>query len=62
MITEYLAQEGRQASAVVLRESRPGHLMPLGVWKCREIVREALNQPYLRFDTRLGALKYMMSG
>jgi len=62
MATEYLAKERRQASVVVLRESRPNHLMPLGVWKCREIVREALQQPYLRFDTREEAIRYMMSG
>ncbi len=62
MTTEHLARERRQASVVVLRESRPSHLMPLGVWKCREIVREALQQPCLQFDTREEAIRYMMSG
>jgi hypothetical protein len=59
---QHLAEEGRQASVVVFRESRPSHLMPLGVWKIREIAREALRQPYLCFETRNEALKYMMSG
>ncbi len=62
MVTEHLAKERRQASVVVLRESRPNHILPLGVWVPREIAREALRQPYLRFDTREEALRYMMSG
>ncbi len=60
--TEYLAKENRQASVIVLRESRPSHLMPLGVWKIREIAREALQQPFLSFDTREEAIQYIMSG
>jgi hypothetical protein len=62
MVTERLAEEGRQASVVILREARPNQLMPLGVWVVRETVREALAQPYLRFDTREEAIRYMMSG
>ncbi len=62
MVTERLAGEGRQASVVILREARPNQLMPLGVWVVRETVREALAQPYLRFDTREEAIRYMMSG
>ena len=62
VVAEHLAGERRQASVVVLRESRPSHLMPLGVWKVRECVREALRQPPIRFDTLQDALRYMMSG
>ncbi|MFX1562086.1 MAG: hypothetical protein ACFFDP_02130 [Promethearchaeota archaeon] len=62
MVTEYLADERRQASVVILRESRPSSPFPLGVWKVRECVREALRQPYLRFDTGGEALDYMMAG
>ncbi len=36
--------------------------MPLGVWKIREIAREALQQPFLSFDTREEAIQYIMSG
>jgi len=62
MVTQHLEHEGRQASVVVLRESHPDTVLPLGVWKVRECVREALRQPYIRFDTRQEALQYMMSG
>ncbi len=62
MVTEHLVKEGRQASVVILRESRPSAPMPLGVWKVRECVREALRQPYICFDTMQEALKYMMAG
>jgi hypothetical protein len=62
MVTEHLEKEGRQASVVVLRESHPDTVLPLGVWKVRECVREALRQPCIRFDTRQEALQYMMSG
>jgi hypothetical protein len=34
-----------------LRETYPNFTMPLGVWFTRECVRNALEQPYLKFDT-----------
>jgi hypothetical protein len=47
---ELLNKERRQASVLILRESHPGYIMPLGVWNVRESVRKALNgQPY-KFD------------
>jgi len=39
---ELLTREGRQAGVVVLRESHPGYILPVGVWNVREHVREAL--------------------
>jgi hypothetical protein len=45
---EQLVKERRQATVVVLREARPGYIMPIGVWQVRENVRNAMWQkPYL---------------
>jgi hypothetical protein len=47
-ICEQLQKERRQATAIVLREARPGYIMPIGVWQVRENVRNAMRQkPYL---------------
>jgi len=56
---EALAREGRQATAIVLRETHPGHLLPLGVWNVRENVRRALRQPYVSFPDLTRALSYV---
>ncbi len=45
---EQLDRERRQATVIVLREARPGYIMPIGVWQVRENVRNAMKQkPYL---------------
>jgi hypothetical protein len=45
---ELLVKERRQATVVVLREARPGYIMPVGVWQVRENVRNAMRQePHL---------------
>ncbi len=45
---EQLVREQRQATVIVLREARPGYIMPIGVWQVRENVRNAMKQkPYL---------------
>ena len=45
---EQLLRERRQATVIVLREARPGYIMPIGVWQVRENVRNAMRQkPYL---------------
>ena len=45
---EQLLRERRQASVIVLREARPGYIMPIGVWQVRENVRNAMRQkPYI---------------
>ncbi len=45
---EQLVRERRQATVIVLREARPGYIMPIGVWQVRENVRNAMRQkPYL---------------
>jgi hypothetical protein len=56
-VCELLMRERRQASVVVLREARPGYIMPVGVWQVRENVRNAVRQPPLKFNTLEEALQ-----
>ncbi len=58
---ELLSKERRQATVVVLREARPGYIMPVGVWQVRENVRNALRQPPLKFKTLDEALQRVAS-
>ncbi|MDE1857507.1 MAG: hypothetical protein KGI26_00355 [Thaumarchaeota archaeon] len=55
-VTEALDRERRQAAAVVLRETYPGFIIPLGVWNVRESIRRLMKQPFERHDTFAGAL------
>ena len=50
-VNEFLEKERRQASVIILREIRPGYIMPVGVWNVRENVRNALKQKPLKFET-----------
>jgi hypothetical protein len=50
-VTEELVRERRQAAAIVLRETYPGYLMPLGVWNVRESIRMLMKQPAEKYDT-----------
>ncbi len=50
-IGEALDRERRQAATVILRETHPGYIMPVGVWNVREHVREALRRPPKLFPT-----------
>ena len=45
-VAEYLASNGIQAGALVLREIRPEYSIPVGVWQVREGVRAAMRQEY----------------
>jgi len=56
-VCELLTKERRQATVIVLRESRPGYIMPVGVWQVRENVRNAMRQPPLKFNTLSAALQ-----
>ena len=58
-VAEALEREHRQAAAVILRETHPGYLMPVGVWNVREHVREALRRPPRTFSTPREALEYL---
>ena len=49
--TEALQRQQRQAAALVLREIRPGYVLPVGVWNVRESVRAALKTQPQIFDT-----------
>jgi len=55
-VGEALEREGRQAAAIVLRETYPGYIMPLGVWNVRESIRELMRQRPARFDSFGAAL------
>ena len=60
-VCEKLVKEKRQATVIVLREARPGYIMPMGVWQVRENVRNAgENVPY-KFNSLEDALKRVSS-
>lgn len=56
---ELLAKERRQATVIVLREARPGYIMPIGVWQVRENVRNAMRQKPCEFKTLNDSLKFI---
>jgi len=58
-VAEALERERRQAAAVILRETHPGYLMPVGVWNVREHVREALRRAPQKFGTPREAQAYL---
>ena len=58
-VNEQLNNERRQAGVVILRETHPGYIMPIGVWNVRESVRKALKQDYQIFDTLDKAIVYV---
>ena len=50
-VAEFLAEEGRQAGVIAMREIHPSFITPLGVWINRECVREALRRRPMKFNT-----------
>jgi hypothetical protein len=56
---ELLVKERRQATVIVLREARPGYIMPIGVWQVRENVRNAMRQKPFHFKTLPEALQHI---
>jgi hypothetical protein len=60
-VCELLVKERRQATVIVLREARPGYIMPVGVWHVRENVRNAMRQTPLKFRTLEEALQRIAS-
>jgi hypothetical protein len=58
-ICELLQKERRQATAIVLREARPGYIMPIGVWQVRENVRNAMRQKPYKFNTLAQTLQFL---
>jgi len=60
-VCELFTKERRQATVIVLREARPGYIMPVGVWHVRENVRNAMRQAPLKFNTLNEALTRIAS-
>jgi DNA repair protein NreA len=60
-VAEALERERKQAAAIVLRETYPGFIMPLGVWNVRESIRELMKQPFERHETFRGAMDSALS-
>jgi len=58
---ELLVKERRQATVIVLREARPGYIMPIGVWQVRENVRNAMKQKPFLFEKLDESLKFIGS-
>ena len=57
-ILEALAQEHRQAGAIILREALPGYV-PMGVFNVRENVRSAMRKPATEFEDIRSALGHI---
>jgi hypothetical protein len=57
-VAEKLARLGLQSGAIVFREAYPGYI-PLGVFACREISRNALKQEPKRFNNLQESLNYI---
>jgi hypothetical protein len=58
-VCEQLAKERKQATVIVLREARPGYIMPVGVWQVRENVRNAMRQAPYKFNSLGLTLKWV---
>jgi len=58
-VCEQLVKERRQATVIVLREARPGYIMPVGVWQVRENVRNAMRQTPFLFNTLDESLRFI---
>jgi len=56
---EQLVKERRQATVIVLREARPGYIMPIGVWQVRENVRNAMKQKPFLFNSLAESLQFI---
>ena len=60
-VNDMLKKERRQAGVCILREIRPGYIMPVGVWNVRENVRNALKQKPQKFSTFSEVLNHISS-
>jgi hypothetical protein len=57
-VLEALAQQKKQAGAIILREALPGYV-PMGVFNVRENVRSAMQQPAQEFEDIKSALAHL---
>src|SRR5664280_1825495 len=60
-VCEQLQKERRQATAIVLREARPGYIMHIEVWQDRENVRNAMKQKPYMFKNLAESLQFISS-
>ena len=60
-VAEKLLAERRQATVIVLRESHPGYVLPVGVWNVRESVRNAMKNPPMKFSNLRDSIRYVSS-
>ncbi len=58
-VSELLQKERRQASIVIMRETHPGYIMPMGVWFTRNSVRECMEKQPAKFDNLQPALDFI---
>ena len=56
-VLEYLERIKRQAGVLIIREIRPEYWAPLGVWKIRECVRDAMKKKPWKFEKLEDALR-----
>jgi len=60
-VLEYLIDKKIQARVLVIRLITPKYYAPLGVWYCREAVRNSLNNKKINFHSKEYLLKYVKS-
>ncbi|MBI2085482.1 MAG: hypothetical protein HYT71_03135 [Candidatus Aenigmarchaeota archaeon] len=58
-VSELLQRERKQASIVIMRETHPGYIMPMGVWFTRNSVRECMEKQPAKFDNLQSALNFI---
>ena len=56
-VLDYLLKIKKQSGLIILREAYDGYV-PLGVFNVRENIKEAMQRPYLEFETLEDCLKY----
>jgi len=56
-VLEHLSSIKKQAGVLIVREIRPEYYAPIGVWKVRECVRDAMSKKPLVFNNLSEALK-----
>ncbi|MEM2921474.1 MAG: Nre family DNA repair protein [Candidatus Bathyarchaeia archaeon] len=58
-VAEFLYNIKKQATVVVLREAKPGYVLPVGVWHVREGVRRALSSKPAQFSNLRDVVHYI---
>ena len=56
-VLDYLMQIKKQSGLLILREAYDGYV-PLGVFNVRENIKEAMQRPYIEFETLEDCLEY----